>query len=425
MTEQEQLEVLERRLRAAFARVPAPAFRPMPLPAQPGGGGARRRRLPLWAPLAAAAALALVAALLPWPIGTPHTVPRDVPHAERPAPAAVWRGHGLVITTHAEAAPSSCRLPVTVVGTGASGFVQLGNGTPTFTPASGSGTYVPALNTWAGVLPQDVSPSGDAYVDETSTYGPNAQDTIRIVRAGGTSSTFQPPKPQTGVLGWTKEGILLLRFGFSSSTDGPTTEAWLLDPSSGATRPFSIASWVGGYAPADDSLWGQAPAGAPLFGPVQGSSSMWAGGSILISQSVATGAVQEWLGSSQSGLPLNNQQGPLAHFVGSTAAGDPIIQLGSSDITHLQPDQQNSVSEWTLLLTSPGHETVINQGVIGAPDVAADLSPLSVTSGGTVWMADDQGRIWTYTQAGGMREVAQIQTINNVAPGVAISGPCV
>ncbi|MBO0683378.1 MAG: hypothetical protein J2P45_09505, partial [Candidatus Dormibacteraeota bacterium] len=218
------------------------------------------------------------------------------------------------------------------------------------------------------------------------------------------TTTTWPVPPRSTAFGWSSAGVIL--GGPVPRPAGPPGfEVSLLDPLTGSIRPFSLApamllpGALGlGFLPADDSLWTQG---------------VQAGSATVVSQSLATGAVQTWY------------HGPgTAYVVAATSDGDPIIQVGTSDLGHLQPNQQNGVSQQTLLFTSPGQSTVVNQGVVGQPNVAADLSPLSATMGSTVWMADDQGGIWSWTAASGMRKVAGITTSNDGPPGISISGAC-
>lgn len=399
--EEKELDAFAQRMRLALSALPAPP--------QPHIEGAKRqgRRADARRRLVAAAAGALVLALglgtlavtgrLP---GSPGTM---LPGHQRSS--GVWSGHGLTIRANSVAAQLSCRLPVSVLATGQSGFIDFSNNGPSFVPAAAAAkgrlTYIPAFHDWVDVLPQMVSPSRDAYV--TKGESQTAPASVQIVHANGTTTTWPVP-PMSGAFGWSSAGVILGRLVVESAQPAGF-EVSLLDPLTGSIRPFSLAPAMLlrgggslGFLPADDSLWSQ---------------TVQAGSTTVVSQSVATGAVQTWY------------QGPgTAYVVAATSEGDPIIQVGTSDLGHLQPNQQNGVSQQTLLFTSPGQSTVLNQGVVGQPNVAADLSPLSATMGNTVWMADVQGGIWRWTAASGMREVARITTSNDGPPGISISGAC-
>jgi hypothetical protein len=79
----------------------------------------------------------------------------------------------------------------------------------------------------------------------------------------------------------------------------------------------------------------------------------------------------------------------------------------------------------TILLTAPHQQTVLNQGRVGDEGVAGNLSPLSVNDGDRLWLAADDGSIWTYTASAGLQEIARVvRTSTSGPPGVAISGPC-
>lgn len=396
MTSQDDLEGFERRLSAVFARVPSPRA-PWDRAAEP-----RRRRLP-WAGFKLAAALT-IAVLLGSLYATGHS--RAIPPPILPEQgSAVWHGDGLTITTRGAAARLSCPLPVSVLATGSHGFIDFSGGSASFQRApgtSGSTTYVPAFHSWLNVLPQMVAPDGQAYATETASQ---SSPSVQIVRADGPTLTW-PVKRGDSIFGWSQEGVIITAIPRGSFS--PTLQVWLMDPSTGALRafPFANAMQFGspprsgetGYLPAADAFW---------------MASVNAGETTLVAQSLKTAAVQTWY------------RGPgYAYVVGATSSGSPIVQVGARDLGHLQPNQQKGVFEQVLLLTAPGKWTVLNRGAVTSPGVAAGLSPLSWTAGGTVWMADDRGGIWTYAAQTGMRQVAKITTSNDGPPGVSISGGC-
>jgi hypothetical protein len=83
--------------------------------------------------------------------------------------------------------------------------------------------------------------------------------------------------------------------------------------------------------------------------------------------------------------------------VAETAGAEPIIQLASSDIEHIAPTDRAGINERTMPLTSPHYAQVLNQGRVGDPGVADNLSPLSAIDGSTVSLAGDNGTLWRYT----------------------------
>jgi hypothetical protein len=110
--------------------------------------------------------------------------------------------------------------------------------------------------------------------------------------------------------------------------------------------------------------------------------------------------------------------------VGSDSQGHPIVQVSSSDLFHTNPDQRAGIGVKTLLMAAPHSSKVLNEGRVGSPGVAGDLSPESVTDGDKIWLAADDGAIWLYRPSEGIVQVAKVTTSSQGAPGVAISGPC-
>jgi hypothetical protein len=132
---------------------------------------------------------------------------------------------------------------------------------------------------------------------------------------------------------------------------------------------------------------------------------------------LASGATSRWFDGNSDGR--GNIQ-----VVGADEQGAPIMQLSTADLLRTDPAHRASIGVQTLLLSAPHTATVLNSGRVGQPGVAGDLSPLSVTDGGMVWLAADDGAIWLYRVSAGLTEIAKVTTSTAGAPGVSISGPC-
>jgi hypothetical protein len=197
----------------------------------------------------------------------------------------------------------------------------------------------------------------------------------------------------------------------AGSAPGPL-QNWnlkLLDPTTGSLQalPFSVPALgpgnsEAGYDRKSNAIWYMAFA---------------TNGSTTVSRfDMATGQMTEWFNSTDAT--------GTAQFVGTDSQGAPIIQVAQGDIWHTNPAQRSGIGIQTMLLTSPHHITVLNQGHAGDPGVAGAFSPLSATMGNEVWLASDDGAIWLYRTGVGLQQIAKVTTSNQGAPGVAISGPC-
>jgi len=311
----------------------------------------------------------------------------------------------------------SCSLPISALSNDrTTGFIVLDHGRATFRPVQTDGTtYVPALARWVNVLPQMVAPDGRSYVTQVFSGGTT---TIHVVDATGARTVLKTDAP-LNIFGFSPQGILLI--DMSRAPGAPGSEARLnlklLDPASGALRPFP-------YPP-------------PLFGSVReaGASSgasysrsanaIWLTAYIPTTNSttvrkydLATGLTTEWFDGRTDG------QGHV-ELVGTDAKGLPIVQLADRDLFHTNPAHRAGIRQRTILLMEPHVSAVLNQGRVGAAGVAGNLSPLSVNDGDKVWLAADDGAIWMYSATAGFQEVAKVvRTSTQGPPGVAISGPC-
>jgi hypothetical protein len=187
----------------------------------------------------------------------------------------------------------------------------------------------------------------------------------------------------------------------------------VLDPATGSLRPLPFA------APLFPSASGGSGAGYLRSG-----NAVWitaydttSNRSLVDRYDLATGVTTRWFDGSRDG------HGDV-QVVGADSQGDPIIQLSTTDLFHTNPANRAGIGVQTMLLSAPHAATVLNGGRVGDAGVAGDLSPLSVTDGGLVWLAADDGAIWLYRPASGLSEIAKVSTSTSGAPGVSVSGPC-
>jgi hypothetical protein len=398
---------LEEELRALYGAVDAPpappswaaqVWPPATLARAPRRGRSRMLvRTPVALAVAAAVVLTVMVSRRGGPAPTPpSTQPATLMVAVLPAGAAL-----------------TCRLPISALSNDhTTGFITMSAGQGSFQPAQVSAdamTYLPALQRWVDVLPQFVSPDGTAYV----TVGGGASDAIHIVDAHGDRAV--PTHAPAGVFAWTRRGLLLL--APSDRPDplhGETLDLDLVDPTTGALTPLAPIQLPGisgagggsetGYVRAGDSVWTTA------YDP-------GADATTVTRHDLATGQDTVWFDGRSDGHGH-------AQVVGADASGAPLVQLSDQDLFHSDPAHRAGISERILLLGGPHQATVLNEGTVGAPGVADDLSPESVTDGGQVWLAGDDGGIWVYTSGAGLREVAKVTTSTQGSPGVVISGPC-
>src|SRR5712691_10141098 len=175
-----QLEEQLRRLYATVTAPPAPVqwtSPPPQVPARPRVRSDAWRRGPR---RVGAVAVGVVAALVV------AVVANRSPFAPRPV---------LAVQIQAAGASLVCKLPISALSEDhTSGFIVMDHGHATFKPVRTRGTtYVPALGVWADVLPQLVSPDGQAYVAENYTSAGHL--IISITNAHGTRTLLDTTAP--------------------------------------------------------------------------------------------------------------------------------------------------------------------------------------------------------------------------------------
>jgi hypothetical protein len=322
----------------------------------------------------------------------------------------------LAVQLQPAGASLQCKLPISALSEGhTSGFIVMSHGHASFQPVQTKGTtYVPALGVWADVLPQNVAPDGRSYFFQTYRYTSPGHLIIWITDARGTRKLLDTTEPNLiDPFAYMANGDVLVidHSRPAGSTPGPLPY-WnlkLLDPATGALRSLSFK--VPGLPPGNSEA-----------GYNRNSNAIWymafaANGSTTISRvDMATGQMTEWFNSTDA-------MG-TAQFVGTNSQGAPIIQVAERDIWHTNPAQRSGIAIQTMLLSSPHHITLLNQGRAGYPGVAGAFSPLSATRDNAVWLASDDGAIWLYRAGVGLQQIAKVTTSNQGAPGVAISGPC-
>jgi hypothetical protein len=393
----------EEQLRALYLTVEAPPAPSLP-DAEPPTHEQPTRHRPLWRNhwarrgLAAAATAAVVlAATL---VANRHTAPGPQPGL-----------HTQLLSVHVTAAGASldCSLPIVALSADQTrGFVVLHNGRASFQPANvPQGAYIAALHRWVDGTPRRLNDADTTYY--TAPSDPNSltitvhdEHSARVVYTGSSMG----PNP----MGWFGTEIVLFQSG--SSLTGPSQQAHiqLLDPATGALRTvpgaIRLSSDFGangsqtGYIPVSGAMW-------TLFSRDDGTRTA------LDRYDLTTGATTR----------VYTTTGFIA-MVGVDSSAHPIIQVGSRDIFHIDPAKHTGITTTTLLVTAPGQSITLNDGRVGDPGVADNLSPLSLTDGAGVWMAADNGQIWRYTRSTGMQLIAKVTTSTQGAPGVAIEGPC-
>jgi hypothetical protein len=395
----------ERELRDLFATVPPPAAPASWGPAAGGAGDRSRPRLlrphRLRLGLAATAALALAATAV---LAATH---------RQPLPSSA-----VTVAARPGATDLRCSLPISALnGNEATGFIVVDHGHATFRPVRTDGTtYVPATDRWVPVLPQMVAPDGLSYVRQEAAGKPHPTVTVHVVGQSGDRVVLRTGQP-VNVFAYTGSGILLVdeepSAGSGPAEPAPVLE--LLDPATGSVRPLphqppppmvrgAGASATMAFSRAGDAVW------LTGFDPATNAAT-------LRRFDLASGALTEWFDGRTDGT------GHL-EMVGADQAGLPIVQRSDRDLFHTDPARRAGIAVQTILLAAPHRATVLNQGRVGAPGVVGSLSPLSVNDGDRVWLAADDGTIWSYQAATGMREVARVTTSTAGPPGVAISGPC-
>lgn len=394
-----QVEEELRRLYAAVEAPPPPkewTSPPARIPARPGTVPAGWRAGHRWVgAVAVALAAALVLAVL-----VNHS-----PFAPQPVLAVQMQPAGANLV---------CKLPISALSEDHStGYIVMDHGHATFQPVRTKGTtYVPALGVWADVLPQLVSPDGQAYV--TQNYTSAGHLIISITDARGTRTLLDTRAPALiEPFAYAANGSILVEDHSrpTGAAPGPLPY-WnlkLLDPVTGKMQslPFTVPAL---------------PRGNSEAGYNRNSNAIWymafaANGSTTVSRfDLATGQLTEWFNSSD----LTG----TAQFVGTDSQGAPIMQIAERDIWHTDPAHRSGIGIETILLTSPHQITVLNHGRAGEPGIASGFSPLSATKGDAVWLASADGAIWLYRTGVGLQQIAKVTTSNQGAPGVAISGPC-
>jgi hypothetical protein len=338
----------------------------------------------------------------------------------RPAPAGPPQLSLLSVSVLPAGGQLNCTIAVSALSdVHATGFITFAQGRASFAPVTTTGnTYVRGLHRWVDTTPQMVAPDDNSYV---TAGGDQTHTDVQVVDSTG-RHTVLTVNSSLSPLGFSPEGIVLL--DTSPSHNGPNSKMpiSLLDPRTGTIRAMPLPAYP-------------AIVGAPGTGPglsygmttgyQAGTSSIWMysyNAASNISQvsryDLTNGTTTLWFDGRVDGLGAAQQ-------VGETAAGEAIIQVASSDIQHVAPNQRAGIRESTLLMSSPHRGTVLNAGREGDAGVADNLSPLSAIDGHDVWLAGDNGTLWRYQPGQGLRAMASIRTSTNGAPGVSISGACV
>jgi hypothetical protein len=420
---------IENDLRRLFAEIPAPpaptTWHPALSPRQ-GRVASPFRRRRSWLARRFAVAVPVFALV----VGGVFLARREATQAPRPF-------SGLTVAALPAAAGLNCSLPISALSADhTTGFIQLSHGAARFSPVQTDGTtYIPQLGRWAPVLPQLVSLDGRSYVTEDYQGG---QTIFSLVDAAGTHTLLRTTAPMN-VFAYTSEGILLDDLSTQPGATGPadTLNLKVLDPSNGALRVFPHPAPRFPATRAQPTLPAPAtnhpaPGGTATHnltesgsaGYLRSGNDLWlvsydsvSNVSLVDRYDLASGATSRWFDGTTDGH--GNIQ-----VVGADQQGAPIMQLSTTDLFHTDPAHRAGIGVQTLLLPAPHTATVLNGGRVGQPGVAGDLSPLSVTDGGMVWLAADDGAIWLYRPSAGLTEIAKVTTSTAGAPGVSISGPC-
>jgi hypothetical protein len=328
---------------------------------------------------------------------------------------------GVAVTVLPAGADLACRLPVSALSSDhTTGFVVLDHGQASFQPVQTAGTtYIPALRTWAPVLPQMVAPDGRSFVSQHFSGG---HTVISVTDANGSRTLLDTMTP-INLFGYSQMGILVIDMSRpAGAAPGPSPALGLkvLDPTTGAPQPFPFAPPQLPLNPSRGTSSTLALSSSATYN--RASNAIWllmggqGGGTTVSRYDLSTGRTIEW-------LDANDLRG-TAEVVGADAQGAPIIQVAGSDIYHTDPAHRAGIPIQTLLVPAPHQIEVLNQGQAGAAGVAGAFSPLSVTDGTSVWLASNDGAIWLYRPASGLQQIAKVTTSNQGAPGVSISGAC-
>ena len=312
----------------------------------------------------------------------------------------------LAVELQPAGASLDCKLPVSAVSNSSStGFIVMRNGRATFEPVKTSGTtYVSALGVWADTFPQLVAPDGRSYVSDRFDYA-TKHEVITATDASGTRNVLDTKVPNILMpVSYTAGGDVLV-------TQPSINTELLLNPATGKLRPAPVTQpvSVGGRLITTAAVYDR-NGHAPWSGFHEG------GKSWIWRVDVATRQLTQWFDSSDA-------KG-TAQVVATDSLGRPIVQVAESDVWHTDASHGAGTLIETILMTAPHQFTVLNHGRAGDPGVAGAFSPLSATSGTSIWLATDAGAIWLYRQGQGLKEIAQVRTSNQGAPGLAISGPC-
>jgi len=397
------------RLRGLFAEIEVPAA-PSSRPHAPGAVVRRRFGRVRWGAIPAprfALAVALVAAL---------AVAGAVTYAQRNPTPNPELASALTVTVDSAGTALNCRLPISVLSSNSStGFIVMGDGKPSFRPVrTSSGTYMPALDRWVDAFPQWVAPDGQSYVLQDST---ETKTVVRIVDARGSRTLFKmnwsAHTRHPTIFAYTSMGILFMD---DPSPDGSKINLELMDPATGTLRPLGHPGLV--MPPLD-----RPGSGSSGVSYMRSGEAIWvtsydgSNSSTAARYDLATGNQTTWWDGQKDGSGY-------VQVVAADSHGDPLIQVSATDLEHTHPNDRAGIHTRTVLMSSPHKSTVINQGKVGSPGVAGNLSPLSVTDGDSIWLAADDGAIWLYRSKEGMAKVAKVSTSAEGAPGVSISGPC-
>ncbi|HET9849662.1 MAG TPA: hypothetical protein VFR68_14030 [Candidatus Dormibacteraeota bacterium] len=318
----------------------------------------------------------------------------------------------LAIDLQPAGASLSCKLPISAVSNNdTTGFIVMDHGQATFQQVKTDGTtYIPGLGIWASVLPQMVAPDGRAFVSDRLDYA-RKHELITITDARGTRTLLDTKVPdELMAMAYTANGSILVT-GPSNSPGDWRIE--LLDPTTGRLSPLPFAM------PSAPIINGVRVGSLGFYD--RNSNAIWSGffqgdNSTIWSVDYATGGMTQWFNPSDG-------KG-TAQVVATDKHGAPIIQLSTSDAWHTDAAHRNGIAMQTMLMTAPHRFTVLNQGHTGERGVAGAFSPLSATSGNSIWFATDDGAIWLYRAGEGLKQIASVHTRNSGAPGIAISGPC-
>jgi hypothetical protein len=407
MTTDTDTDTLEQELRALYATVAPPARQPSVATSEssptavPVNSPWLRRRVVRRVGAMAAIAAVVVAGVV------------AVRH-QPGAPSAPSRLTSLRVSVLPAGGQLNCTIAISALSdVHATGFITFAHGHATFAPVTTTGnTYVRGLHRWVETTPQMVAPDGNSYV---TAGGDQTHSTVQVVDASGTHTVLTVNRGFLGPLGFSPEGIVLLDTSPGANGSNLAMQISLLNPRTGAVRAMPLP---------DYPQFSGAGAGSST-GYQAGTSSIWMQTydsktdlSVISRYDLSTGRTTTWFDGRTDGLGA-------AQPVGETAAGQPIIQVASSDIFHIAPTQRAGITERTLLMTSPHVGQVINAGRVGDPGVADNLSPLSAIDGQDVWLAGDNGTLWRYQPGHALQAMASIRTSSDGAPGVSISGACV